>query len=216
VVGVFLCGAHLIREQDRRLTEWVEVEATVLRSEVLTQTASDAGTTHIPVVEYAYQFEGADHSSDRVFPLVQNAEAQRAHGVVSDHPAGLAVTVWVDPSDPRSAYLLREPSIFPHAFALMALLAFEVVVWACLSFLSAVLSDDGDLMGTVWGGLTALWLAGTIPILRHAHGLTGHTGQESLRGMTIVAVGVALLGLGMTIRHLVRKRRAAAAQAFTS
>lgn len=119
IVGGFdtVLALQYLRERRAR-TEWVEVDATVLSSEVVSSRSSD-GTTYLPEVRFTYRFEGQDHESDRYsFGTFSTSDRSYARGVVRDHPEGAEVRALVDPEDPAEAVLDASGDAFPKGVVL--------------------------------------------------------------------------------------------------
>jgi len=130
IVGGFdtVLALQYLRERRARL-EWVEVDATVLSSEVVSSRSSD-GTTYTPEVRFTYRFDGRDHESDRYsFGTFSTSDRSYARGVVQDHPEGAEVPALVDPEDPTEAVLDASGAAFPKGVVLFLTPFHCVGVW---------------------------------------------------------------------------------------
>lgn len=100
---------------------WVEVPGEVIWSRVKSHKGDDS-TTYSPHIFYRYNFEGKTYRSDRRSFANINGSDSKASSIVKNHPAGSAVTVFVDPRQPEESVLRRELggsawfSLFPLPF----------------------------------------------------------------------------------------------------
>lgn len=103
---------------------WREVHGTILRSEVCF-----SGEFYEPIVEYSYEVDGATYKGSTVKkPLVQFNWRAPAARLVARFPVGVATPVFVDPTDPRNAVLLREGDSGQLIALLVTIAVFAVVV----------------------------------------------------------------------------------------
>lgn len=130
IVGGFdtILILQLVRERRAR-QEWVEVDATVLSSEVDVDRSGD-GTTYRPEVTFEYRFEGRDHESSRhSFGTFSMGDSSYARGVVRDHPEGAQIRVLVDPEDPEEAVIDASGAAFPRGVVLFLTPFHCIGVW---------------------------------------------------------------------------------------
>jgi hypothetical protein len=81
---------------------WREVPGTILRSEVRFDWED-----YRPVVEYQYEVDGVSYRGDTIVvgPLITFNWKGPATRLIERFPVGTAVTVYVDPANPRRASL---------------------------------------------------------------------------------------------------------------
>jgi len=120
LMGAFCClflglGIHMIVKEQRRLTGFQPVEATVLSTRVEEHRDSDGGDTYEPVVVYRYRVEDREYTASRVTPLNQSRSGRWAHGIIARYAVGHRYTAYFDPANPGDAFLLRTRSIIPWA-----------------------------------------------------------------------------------------------------
>jgi hypothetical protein len=86
---------------------WREVPGTILRSEVRFDWED-----YRPVVEYQYEVDGVSYRGDTIVvgPLITFNWKGPATRLIERFPVGTAVTVYVDPANPRRASLADVPS----------------------------------------------------------------------------------------------------------
>ncbi len=104
--GALALWAHRLVRRYSLAQTWRKVPAVILKSELRISADSD-GTAFIPEFSYAYTVDGVEYQSSvhtHGRPLNGDRE-QLARTLVQSFPAGLRVSVAVDPEDPRSAVL---------------------------------------------------------------------------------------------------------------
>ena len=113
-------------------TGWEPVPCTVVSSQVTTNSDSD-GTTYGVEITYRYEIDGRSYTSARRSFGGHGSSSGRSgkEKFVAEHPAGKALTCYVDPDDPSQAVLNRGLSLsllwglFPLPFLLIGL----AVMW---------------------------------------------------------------------------------------
>jgi hypothetical protein len=143
--GVVFGGAGLIIltiagllgvKQHYRLATYLPVDAQITQSRVESHRGSKGNTTYSPIIFYAYTVQDQPHQSDRVAAVGNfSSSGDWAWRMHSQYPVGAQTTAWYSPQDPSSAFLNREPQIFPHFMALFA--SIFVSIGACMFFQSA-------------------------------------------------------------------------------
>jgi hypothetical protein len=142
--GLFLAavGAREFFVQRQVLAAATPVEATITRSEVASSRSADTDrrtlrdtstTSHTPEVEFTYEVNGVQYTSDLLGPskIVRGyASADGAAEELRPYPVGAKVTAFVDPTRPERAFLGNEPSVAPHVFMLVGLLLVPVAWFA--------------------------------------------------------------------------------------
>ena len=131
VMGAFCCvflgvGGTMLAKEQRRLSVFQPVEATVLSTRVDEHSDSD-GSTYEPVVVYRYRVRDREYTSSRVTPLKESRSGGWARRVIGRYDVGSSYTAFYDPEDPAEAFLLRSRSVLPWAFIAFAVIAITFV-----------------------------------------------------------------------------------------
>ena len=126
-MGAFCCvflgiGVTVIAKEQRRLTVFQPVTATVLSTRVEEHRDSD-GSTYEPVVVYRYRVNDREYTASRVTPLRQSRSGRWARRLTARYQVGGTYTAFYDPENPRDAFLLRSRSVIPWAFVGIPLVA---------------------------------------------------------------------------------------------
>ena len=126
IMGAFCCvflaiGTRMLAKEQRRLSVFHPVEATVLSTRVDEHSDSD-GSTYEPVVVYRYRVGDREYTASRVTPLRESRGGSWASRIAGRYQVGSTYTAFYDPENPADAYLLRSRSVIPWAFV-----AFSVV-----------------------------------------------------------------------------------------
>ena len=140
-MGAFCCvflgiGVTMIAKEQRRLTVFQPVTATVLSTRVDEHSDSD-GSTYEPVVVYRYRVNDREYTASRVTPLRQSRSGRWARRVTARYQVGGTYTAFYDPENPRDAFLLRSRSVIPWAFVGIPLVA--------LLFIGTAISSSREL-----------------------------------------------------------------------
>lgn len=108
--GAFFLGRRGIAELRRKriVPTWPGVVATVLYSQVASQTRTDAKglarTVFVPVIEYEYDVGGEFYQAARLsFDDAAETSAGAAERIVAQYPVGAGIEVRYDPKDPFNA-----------------------------------------------------------------------------------------------------------------
>jgi len=120
IMGAFCCvflviGATMLAKEQRRLSVFQPVEATVLSTRVEEHSDSD-GSTYEPVVVYRYRVNDREYTASRVTPLKESRSGRWANRVIARYQVGRNYTAFYDPDDPGEAFLVRSRSVIPWAF----------------------------------------------------------------------------------------------------
>ena len=125
--GIFLVvGIVMLAKEQRRLTTFEPVTATVLSVRVDAHTDSD-GSTYEPVVTYRYRVGGSEYTSAHVTPLRESRSGGWAYRVIDRFQIGSEYTAFYDPENPADAYLLRSRSVVPWAFVGISVIAILLI-----------------------------------------------------------------------------------------
>jgi uncharacterized protein DUF3592 len=108
-------GATMLAKEQRRLSVFRPVPATVLSTRVQEHSDSD-GSTYEPVVVYRYRVEDREYTASRVTPLKESRSGRWARRVTARYAVGTEYTAYYDPDNPAEAFLLRSRSFLPWAF----------------------------------------------------------------------------------------------------
>lgn len=132
IMGAVCCaflgiGATLLVKEQRRLSVFRPVTATVVSTRVEEHHDSD-GRTYEPVVVYRYRVNDREYVASRVTPLRESRSGGWAHRVTQRFPVGSTQTAYYDPADPADAYLMRSRSILPLAFTGIPLVGLVLIV----------------------------------------------------------------------------------------
>jgi hypothetical protein len=129
-VGLMAIGWYWGAIQRHRILTYVPITATITDSHVKKLIGHGKNRdTYIPVIAYYYFVHGTRYDCNRVIasgdPSFVNGEAE-AQQVVAKHPVGSTSTAWYDPTNPASAFLLRQVEGVQYgiAFAPLALAMF--------------------------------------------------------------------------------------------
>ncbi|MCU4743642.1 DUF3592 domain-containing protein [Natronoglomus mannanivorans] len=105
--------------QEDRLENAIEVEATIVETDIDRQTGD--GTRYYPAIEFEYRYDGTTYSSSNLNPAdsrSSHSTRSSAQSVVDQYPEGDTVTAYVPPSEPEGAFLEADRSSGPYLFLL--------------------------------------------------------------------------------------------------
>jgi hypothetical protein len=130
-MGAFCCvflgvGMTLLAKEQKRLSLFQPVTATVLSTRVQEHSDSD-GSTYEPVVVYRYRVNDREYTASRVTPLKSSRSGRWAHRIIARYAVGTTYTAYYDPDEPSEAFLLRRRSVLPWAFIGVPLVAMLVI-----------------------------------------------------------------------------------------
>jgi len=108
-------GVTMAAKEQRRLSVFQPVTATVLGTRVDTHSDSD-GSTYEPVVVYRYRVGDREYTASRVTPLKESRSGGWARRVTARYNVGGNYTAFYDPANPADAFLVRSRSFLPWAF----------------------------------------------------------------------------------------------------
>jgi hypothetical protein len=174
IVGFFFhTGAREMHRQARLMDAAVEVEATIISSEVVrsahvtrTGTGAGAGSTsrreiHTPKIVFAYTFDGRPRRGDRIHPAPRGGDERWARRMTTRYRPGETVTAWVDPGHPEDAFLEKEWVLGPYGMILaasiglamlMAMAAVVLFLWPAASRGAAAVGVAGGVLGPLYAG----------------------------------------------------------------
>lgn len=134
-VMFLVVGARQYVQQKRLLSMAVSTSAEILESRVESKKSSDTDqrlmrdnstTSHTPVVKFRYVVGGVTYESGMLRPSEIErgyASADAAREELTPFPVGAKVSAFVDPATPEKAFLIREESVGPIVFLVLALVA---------------------------------------------------------------------------------------------
>jgi hypothetical protein len=130
ILGIFVAaGLGLFSVQVYRIVMWEPVSARIISSNVGTVSGSKGGVSYKPVVEYTYTYDGRPYTAYSVTPIDISAGEKWARSMAARfRPASIA-TAYVNPRQPASAFLVREPSLMPLIFVLAPVLIGLLFSW---------------------------------------------------------------------------------------
>lgn len=130
-VGIAAGGGYLYQDARQATESAVEVEATVVSSEVVHTTVDGGGSAgsddaYYPDVQYRYTYGGETYTSRNLCPgegvgcdAAQNKQDRsEVEAFVSEYPEGETATVHVPPDEPANAYLVEGSS--PNVYLILA------------------------------------------------------------------------------------------------
>ncbi|WP_241175232.1 DUF3592 domain-containing protein [Natronolimnobius sp. AArcel1] len=120
-LAVLWYGYADYQTQDDRLENAIEVDATILETDIDRRSSSNSGTSYYPDVEFEYEYEGETYISSNIDAASSRAgdsSRSAAQSVLDEYPEGEEVTVYLDPSEPDEAFLENDRSYAPLLFVL--------------------------------------------------------------------------------------------------
>lgn len=108
--GIFAAGAYVALPHVQDVTGSESVEAEVLAADWHGNSPpGEQGTNYYVDVRYRYTYDGAEHTSESVFPGNRDGQVSRsrAEAIAGDYAAGDTVTANVVPGDPPRSYLVE-------------------------------------------------------------------------------------------------------------
>jgi hypothetical protein len=105
-------GGYMWMEQGERIDTFEPTEATILSSEVgVNEGDADDGPTYYPSITYEYTVDGQTYEGTNVLPgpgRTSKGNRGWAETIVENHPEGETATVYYDPDDPSTSFLLKK------------------------------------------------------------------------------------------------------------
>lgn len=138
ILGLLLLGVsgyHWVSHQEQT-GGFEQTEATIISSEVVLETSKHGGGYQADI-RYKYTVDGEVYRSSRVFrgPVDTLLNESHAQEIVENYPEGQAATVYYDPENPPTAYLIKKgfpwkAILVPGGFGIFALfLAYQLRGW---------------------------------------------------------------------------------------
>ncbi len=150
-IGLGVTYGTFVRPLQRQVEarDWVPVEAVVTKSAVRVHSGDDT-TTYSVYIAYRYDFNGQAWQGDRYrFTSGSSSGRFAKQQVVSAHPVGRKITVYVDPADPAESVILRDAGralylgLIPLIFALVGAAALVFAIRSARRQRSAGVTDHG-------------------------------------------------------------------------
>lgn len=110
--GIVVLGQDNAATAEQRIDNAVEVDATILTSEVDFE-RRNGDRRFFATVEFEYTHEGERYQSDLLYPTTDSKRFDGRSGAVSvvdRYPEGTTVTAFLDPEHPDAAFLNDEPA----------------------------------------------------------------------------------------------------------
>ena len=112
-VTLALIGIRMQREQSAELRTWRPTRALVV-FDSLNVWHDRRGQDRVrPVVRYRFAMNGRTYASERVWPIGRRGSRAWGDSLLRANRVGDSVTAYVNPADPRRAYLDRTPTSAP-------------------------------------------------------------------------------------------------------
>lgn len=112
-------GGALAGLQQYRLNTYEPISARIVSARVIVRSGRH-GQTFSPDIGYVYSVNGRSYQSHRVFPAGNATDpGERASDIVRGYHRGQITTAWRSPSDPASAFLIREGKTGPYTICLI-------------------------------------------------------------------------------------------------
>lgn len=202
-------GSGLAWSQASKLNSWLPVAATITASSVEMRHGSKGGKNHAPVVTFAYQIDGREHSASTPLPLDTAGSSGWAYGIALRFKPGQSVTAYYNPREPEQAFLLREVSAFPYLFILFPMI--HVCAGLAIWWFGGSPGLDARGKARRMGWMVVLWDA--VGVLAFVHYLSIGGTFELMAGLAFgIYAAVAVVPVLIWTRFL---RKAALAGAET-
>jgi hypothetical protein len=120
-------GALATLIQVERLVMWRSVPAVIEASRVESVRGSKGSTTYRPLVTYAYRVGDRTYHSSTVTVILESRSWNWASDIARHYRPGASTRAYVNPKDPRRAFLVRDLSPFPLVLVLIPLMFAGVV-----------------------------------------------------------------------------------------
>jgi hypothetical protein len=115
-------GAYDYLGQSDAVEDAVEVEATVLETEVEEVSKRRGGADYDPDVRFEYTYDGETYTSERMYPATFTPDHDTREGaeeVLEEYDTGATVTAYVNPGSPGGAFLKDETTKTPLVIAVL-------------------------------------------------------------------------------------------------
>jgi hypothetical protein len=130
ILALFIApGLGLFGLEVYRIAMWRPIAARVISSDVGSVRGAKGGVSYKPVIRYTYTYDGIPYSSYGVTPIDISASEAWARSIVARYHPEAVTTAYVDPGNPASALLVREPSLIPLVFVVIPVLLGLLFSW---------------------------------------------------------------------------------------
>ena len=148
IIAYLICGGFSVMMlyvgltqlvmQRRLLANPQRVDATIVRSEVVSKKSSDTDNrplrdnstwTHSPEVRFRYALGGREYESELMYPTIIGQSYGSRDGaaeVLAPYPLNAKVQAFVNPSLPEKAYLIPEAGAGPKVFIAVGLVLIPI------------------------------------------------------------------------------------------
>lgn len=123
-------GGYDYIQQSAAIDDAVEVEATIIETSITEFESGRSGIEHEANVEFRYEYQGSQYTSDELFPGSFEATydtQSEAASVLSSYDEQEIVTANVDPNNPSEGFLERQTSQGPFQFIAIGMILFLTV-----------------------------------------------------------------------------------------
>lgn len=114
--GLLGVGGYEYVQQSQAVEDAVVVEATVTDAAIDRIESGRGGVEYEPAVSYTYRYDSQTYTSDEVFPSRGTrtyTDRTDARAIVERYDPGTTVHAYVLPSEPETAFLIRERTPWP-------------------------------------------------------------------------------------------------------
>lgn len=112
-VGLVAYGGYDYAQQSEAVDDAVAVEATVHNTS-LTEDISRGSTSYDVSVEYTYEYQGTNYTSDELYPGAKSYDTESAaEDELESYSPGDTVTAYVDPAAPGDGFLKKQTTQGP-------------------------------------------------------------------------------------------------------
>jgi hypothetical protein len=120
-------GLNWVYQQHERITTYTPISVEVESSRV-TRGGSRRYRTYEPVIEYKFEKDGEWHRAKGLYPAYSKGRKSWAEGMVAKFPPGTTVQAYINPSNPKEAFLVPHYSSVPYSVFLVGGLVTLIIV----------------------------------------------------------------------------------------
>jgi len=120
-------GVNWIYQQHERITTYQPVSVEVENSWVR-RSGSRKYRSYEPVIEYKFEKDGTWYRATGLYPAYSKGRQSWAKEMVTKFPPGKVIEAYIDPANPKEAFLIRHYSSVPYSVFLIAGLVTVVVI----------------------------------------------------------------------------------------
>lgn len=120
-------GAHWVYQQHERITTYTPISVQVENSWV-NRGGGRKHRTYEPVIEYKFEKDGTWHRAKGLYPAYSKGRKSWAEGMVAKFPPGTTVPAYINPANPKEAFLIPYYSSVPYVVLLVGGLVTVIAV----------------------------------------------------------------------------------------